>query len=142
MTSSARAHRYDALSVDTLDGIVGDGEAAEARLTGLLAELLGGIERWYSVAEMVRFFGRTTQWYYEREGLEKFRHRDGTLIVPMMAGGPKRQIRRFNLETIQQIALSMYRDGNIKWDELIVVYNRIAASVTGGTPPDPRDEEE
>jgi hypothetical protein len=103
-----------------------------------LADLLNSVERWYSVKEMVRFFDRTTQWYYDREHRGKFTHKDGTPLTPATFGdGP----RRFNLELVWEIALSGHRDGIFKWGELQVIHARVVRAAREGPPCDPRDEE-
>jgi hypothetical protein len=90
------------------------------------ASLVDGIERWYSAAEAATFFSRTSAWIYDRIGKKKFRYKDGTLITPVMVGdGPKPRMR-FNLDIIREIAMSMYRDGTVKINEMNVIMKRIA----------------
>jgi hypothetical protein len=89
------------------------------------AGLVAGVERWYSAAEAATFFARTPAWIYDRLAKEKFRYKDGTPIKPVMVGdGPKPRMR-FNLELLQSILLSMYRDGTVKIEELKLIKRRI-----------------
>jgi hypothetical protein len=90
--------------------------------------LIAGIEKWYSAAEVAEFFGRSNQWIYDRFKKQKFTYRDGTLIVPMMTGGPKKPRMRFNLELIRALVDSCYRDGIVKHKELKVIMRRVAVS--------------
>ena len=132
----------------------GDKEAAErlerieARLKEMLTDvgqrqqlldkppsvLLEGVERWYSAMEAARFFSRSNQWMYDNLKQGRFKYADGTPIVPHY-DVPKtehnRPPARFNLPLIKDIALSCYRSGFVKYDELKVILRRVAQAEIG-----------
>jgi hypothetical protein len=79
--------------------------------------LLDGVEKIYSTSQVARFFGRTPQWVYW--GLDEnkpiFTYKDGTPIRPDTG---KNGWRRFTLPLIREIALSVYRRGNMTEEDL------------------------
>jgi hypothetical protein len=123
------------------------------------SSLVAGIERWYSASETARFFGRTTQWIYDRLRKEKFRYRDGTPIKPIQFSemvtvtktDPETGIDekvteehlgpyRFTLPLILEVAQSCYRDGTVKLPELKIIRRRVAEAEFEEILLDPDDE--
>lgn len=103
--------------------------------------LVAGFERWYSAAETARFFNRTSAWIYDRLSKEKFKYEDGSPIKPRLEGdGPKPRMR-FNATIIQEMALSCYRSGTVKWLEFNVILGRLAKAELEGTLYDPETDE-
>ena len=98
--------------------------------------LIAGIEKWYSAAEVAEFFGRSNQWIYDRFKKGKFTYKDGTPIIPVLTGGPKKPRMRFNLDIIKALADSCYRDGIVKRPELQLIMKRVAVSEFGEVVPD------
>ena len=95
------------------------------------AGLVAGIERWYSVSETAAFFGRSSQWLYDRLKKGKFTYVDGAPIEPFLVGDGARPIRRFNLELISEMALSLYRVGILKLPELQTLMRRVVEAGAG-----------
>lgn len=93
--------------------------------------LMGGIERWYSAAEVAEFFTRSNQWIYDRFKKGKFTYRNGDPIVPVYTGGPKKPRMRFNLDLVRALVESCYRDGIVKREELELILKRVAVSELG-----------
>lgn len=93
--------------------------------------LMSGIERWYSAAEVAEFFNRSNQWIYDRFKKGKFTYKDGSPIVPVMTGGPKKPRMRFNLDLVRALVESCYRDGIVKREELELILKRVAVSELG-----------
>lgn len=104
-------------------------------------QLVAGIERWYSAAEAAVFFGRSTQWLYDRIKKGKLTYPDGSLIKPLQAAteaggktayGPM----RFQLHLIREIAQCLYRAGTVKMPELKIIMRRVAEAEYGFFDPD------
>ena len=91
--------------------------------------LLYGVEKVYSTSKAAAFFGRSNQWMYWglRNGI--FTYKDGSAILPERIGKGGR--RRFTLPIIREIALSCYRRGNIKEDELYEIMAKILLAEFG-----------
>lgn len=92
-------------------------------------DLLDGVEKVYSTCQAARFFGRSTQWIYWglRNGI--FVYKDGTPIQPERIGSNGR--RRYTLPILREIALSVYRRGNMNEDELQAVMAKILIAEFG-----------
>lgn len=102
--------------------------------------LLEGVERWYSAVEASRFFNRSNQWMYDNLKDGRFKYADGSAIIPHYdvpkvfnekTGKWNRPPARFNLALIKDIALSCYRSGFVKYDELKVILRRVAQAEVG-----------
>lgn len=97
---------------------------------------LAGVERWYSAAETARFFGRTSQWIYDRRRKGKFRYVNGSEIEPIKGDNGW---DRYTLPIIREIALSCYRAGTVKYAELEVILNRLQQAEVGEVLFDPEE---
>ena len=91
--------------------------------------LLEGVEKIYSTSQAAKFFGRSNQWLYWglREGI--FTYKNGEPILPERAG--KNGRRRFTLPLIREIALSCYRRGQIREEELHDIMAKILLAEFG-----------
>lgn len=105
-------------------------------------DLVAGIERWYSTAEAAAFFDRTSQWLYDRWKRGKLTMPDGSPIFVHRIGTGPRATRRYTLDTVSEIAQSLYRDGTIKMPELKLVMRRIVEAREGLFDPSAVDEED
>lgn len=96
---------------------------------------MGGVEKVYSTKGAAEFFGRSNQWLYwglrpdPETGLQVFTYKNGQPILPERVG--KMGKRRFTLPIIREIALSCYRRGQIKEEELEDVMARILLAEFG-----------
>jgi hypothetical protein len=86
--------------------------------------LMTGVEKVYSTSQAANFFGKSNQWLYW--GLRKniFTYKDGSPIQPERAEGTLGK-RRFTLPIIREIALSCYRRGNLREDDLHSIMAKI-----------------
>lgn len=105
-------------------------------------ELVAGIERWYSTAEAAAFFDRSSQWLYDRWKKGKLTLADGSPIPVHRIGDGPRATRRYTLDTIAEIAQSLYRAGTLKMPELKIVLRRVLEAREGHFDPSAVDEEE
>lgn len=93
--------------------------------------LMGGAEKIYSTSKAAAFFGRSNQWLYWGLRNAIFTYKDGTPILPERIGKGGR--RRFTLPLLREIALSCYRRGNLKEDELQQVMAKILVAEFGSS---------
>ena len=96
------------------------------------SELLSGVDKIYNTEDAAAFFpgksgkdgsSKSDQWMYWGLRNKVFVYPDGSTIEPQRIG--KGQRRRFTLPIIREIALSCYRRGNLKEEELKEVFRRI-----------------
>jgi hypothetical protein len=123
-----------------------DGESFSTLVETLSSELfserteqvLAGMDKVYNTEDAAAFFpgksgkdgkSKSDQWMYWGLRNKIFIYSDGTPIEPKQIGKGKR--RRFTLSTIEEIALSCYRRGNLKEDELKEVFRRILLAKYG-----------
>ena len=97
------------------------------------SSLLSGVDRWYSAPEVARlFFNRSPAWIYDRLSQKKFRYPNGEEITPHFDDpDSKRPRARFDLELVKEIALSCYRSGTVKYEELELIMSRVARAKIG-----------
>jgi hypothetical protein len=117
-----------------LNEMLGDLDRRKELLDRPSSVLLEGVERWYSATEAARFFGRSNQWMYENLKSGRFKYANGDPIVPhydVPKTESNRPPARFNLTLIKDVALSCYRSGFVKYDELKVILHRIAQAEVG-----------
>lgn len=113
------------------------------RQLGTIDINLAGISRVYSTEEAAEFFSKSPQWLYwamkprDEGGGGLFYHEDGRLIEPQRIG--KRGIRRFTLEVIKDMSVSMYQRGTIKTPELQEIIRRIHLARLGRWSPQPKE---
>lgn len=102
------------------------------------ADLLSGVDKIYNTEDAAAFFpgksgkdghSKSDQWMYWGLRNNIFVYSDGSSIEPHLIGKGKR--RRFTLPVIREIALSCYRRGNLKEDELKEVFRRILIAEYG-----------
>lgn len=102
------------------------------------SDLLAGVDKVYNTEDAAAFFpgksgkdgkSKSDQWMYWGLRNKVFIYADGTPIEPQRIG--KGQRRRFTLPIIREIALSCYRRGNLKEDELKEVFRRILIAEYG-----------
>lgn len=74
-------------------------------------------EKYYSTAEVARFFGKSNQWVYWAMRTGVFTDKDGTRIEPIRIG--KNGRRRFTLPVLRAMARACYRRGIVSEDELL-----------------------
>lgn len=123
-----------------------DDEAFSTLVESLSAELfsektesiLSGVEKIYNTEDAAAFFpgksgkdgkSKSDQWMYWGLRNKIFIYADGRPIEPKQIGKGKR--RRFTLPIIEEIALSCYRRGNLKEEELKEVFRRILIAKYG-----------
>jgi hypothetical protein len=123
-----------------------DGESFSTLVETLSSELfserteqvLAGMDKVYNTEDAAAFFpgksgrdgkSKSDQWMYWGLRNKIFIHSDGTPIEPTQIGKGKR--RRFTLSIIEEIALSCYRRGNLKEEELKEVFRRILLAKYG-----------
>ena len=121
---------------------------------------LSGVERVYSSEETACFFDKSPQWLYWglnlREegggGLFYRQVRDpqtGEPVIDQQTGEPlrvpiepryigKRKIRRFTLQIIKDMAVSLYQNATIKTPELHDILGRIQLARLGKWVPEPK----
>jgi hypothetical protein len=94
--------------------------------------IAAGVDKVYSTEDAASFFpgksgkdgkSKSDQWIYWGLRNKIFIYPDGSVIEPKQIGKGKR--RRFTLPIIEEIALSCYRRGNLKEEELKEVFRRI-----------------
>lgn len=76
-------------------------------------------ERYYSTAEVARFFGKSTHWVYRAMRSGVFADADGTPIEPVRVGPNGR--RRFSLPVLREMARACHRRGILGEDELLTL---------------------
>lgn len=97
--------------------------------------LMGGVEKVYSTKQAAEFFGRSNQWLYwglrpdPETGAQVFNYKNGQPIRPEQVG--KMGKRRFTLPIIREIAMSCYRRGQIKEEELLDIMAKILLAEFG-----------
>lgn len=108
-------------------------ELTEQLMNKSSSVMLSGVDRWYSASEAARFFNRSPAWIYDRLARKKFHYANGEEIAPHYDGDPnvKRPRARFNLELIREIALSCYRSGTVKYEELELIMTRVGRATIG-----------
>jgi hypothetical protein len=74
-------------------------------------------EKFYSTADVARFFGKSVQWVYWAMRTGVFIQPDGTPIEPIRVGRNGR--RRFTLSVLRDMARSCYRRGIVSEEELL-----------------------
>lgn len=74
-------------------------------------------EKYYSTAEVARFFGKSAQWVYWAMRTGVFTDKDGVPIEPMRIGKSGR--RRFTVPVLRDMARACYRRGIVTEDELL-----------------------
>ena len=74
-------------------------------------------EKFYSTADVARFFGKSVQWVYWGMRTGVFIQPDGTPIEPIRVGRNGR--RRFTLSVLRDMARSGYRRGIVSEEELL-----------------------
>jgi hypothetical protein len=74
-------------------------------------------EKFYSTADVARFFGKSVQWVYWGMRTGVFIQPDGTPIEPIRVGRNGR--RRFTLSVLRDMARSCYRRGIVSEEELL-----------------------
>jgi hypothetical protein len=74
-------------------------------------------EKFYSTADVARFFGKSVQWVYWAMRTGVFIQPDGTPIEPIRVGRNGR--RRFTLPVLRDMARSCYRRGIVSEEELL-----------------------
>jgi hypothetical protein len=101
-------------------------------------QVLSGMDKVYNTEDAAAFFpgksgkdgqSKSDQWMYWGLRNKIFIYANGTPIEPKQIGKGKR--RRFTLPIIEEIALSCYRRGNLKEDELKEVFRRILLAKYG-----------
>ena len=101
-------------------------------------QILAGVDKVYNTEDAAAFFpgkcgrdgkSKTDQWMYWGLRNKIFLYADGRPIEPIQIGKGKR--RRFTLPIIEEIALSCYRRGNLKEEELKEVFRRILIAKYG-----------
>lgn len=101
-------------------------------------QVLAGMDKVYNTEDAAAFFpgksgkdgkSKSDQWMYWGLRNNIFIYPDGTPIEPKQIGKGKR--RRFTLSIIEEIALSCYRRGNLKEEELKEVFRRILLAKYG-----------
>lgn len=80
----------------------------------------------YSIPEVARFFGKTPGWIYWGFSNGKFVYEDGTEISPSRMKSTHRG-KLFDLDTIQEIALSCYRNRTLDDEGFREVLSKILA---------------
>ena len=117
---------------------------------------LSGIERVYNTEEAAQFFGKSPQWMYwamrsrdDGSGGWFYYALDDPDHPPLDPENPeprpieperhgKKGIRRFNLEVIQNMAVSLYQKGGMRSiDQLQEVVRRVQLAKTGRWAPEP-----
>jgi hypothetical protein len=88
--------------------------------TTLIAAL--GVEPTYSAREAAALLGRSYSWLDQRVRNDQFVLRDGTVVRPLRTPGG---YRRFSLGMLEDIALSCYRHGWFRMDELKFTYREL-----------------
>jgi hypothetical protein len=102
---------------------------------------LSDIERVYSTEEAACFFGKSTAWLYwamksrEEGGGGLFYYPDGRPIEPERVG--VKGIRRFSLDIIKNMSISLYQRRTIRLDELQEIVKRIRLARLGRWEPNP-----
>ena len=97
--------------------------------------LTDSVEKVYSTSQVANFFGRSNQWVYwglrpdPETGAQVFSYKDGSPILPERVGRGSR--RRFTLPIVREIALSCYRRGQIKEEELTAIMAKILLAEFG-----------
>jgi hypothetical protein len=91
--------------------------------------LMHGVEKVYSTSQAAQFFGKSNQWLYW--GLRKgiFTYKNSEPILPERVGTMGK--RRFTLKIIREIALSCYRRGNLREDDLHAIMAKILLAEYG-----------
>jgi hypothetical protein len=82
------------------------------------------VEKVYSTQEAAQFFEKSNQWIYWGLREKVFTYPDGSPIEPTRIGKAGR--RRFTLPILREMALSWYRRGNVKEDELKMILHKIS----------------
>lgn len=81
-------------------------------------------EKYYSTAEVARFFGKSNQWVYWAMRTGVFTDKDGSRIEPMRIG--KNGRRRFTIPVLRSMARACYRRGIVTEDELLNLLGALA----------------
>jgi hypothetical protein len=84
------------------------------------------VEKVYSTKQAAQFFGKSVQWIYWGLRNNIFTYKDGTPIQPERVG--KIGKRRFTPPILREMALSCYRRGNMKEDELKTILQKISTA--------------
>lgn len=74
-------------------------------------------EKYYSTAEVARFFGKSAQWVYWAMRAGVFTDKDGSRIEPLRIGKSGR--RRFTVPVLRAMARACYRRGIVTENELL-----------------------
>lgn len=104
-------------------------------------QALSGVDKIYNTEDAAAFFpgksgkdgkSKSDQWMYWGLRNKVFIYADGSPIEPkQISGKGKRNRYRFTLPIIEEIALSCYRRGNLKEEELKEVFRRILIAKYG-----------
>lgn len=81
-------------------------------------------ETLYGVSDIAEMFNRTRAWFYWCDKKDRFTYENGDPILPDSQTS-KGSNRRYGLDTIQEIALSLYRNQTLTEDELREVIGKI-----------------
>lgn len=80
--------------------------------------------RLYTMGEVAKFFNKTAPWVYWCFRNEKFVYENGEPIEPI-SQTPNKSRKAFDLDGIQEMALSLYRIGNLSEESLGEVIRKI-----------------
>lgn len=78
----------------------------------------------YTISEIADIFSKTRAWFYWCNKNNKFTYENGDPIEPVHQS-EKGSGRVYDLDTIQEIALSLYRNGTLGEDGLKKVIGKI-----------------
>lgn len=78
----------------------------------------------YLTSQIAKMFGKTQAWFYWSENNGKFTYENGDPIEPTYIPETGRG-KSYDLDTIQEIALSLYRNGTLGEDGLKEVLAKI-----------------
>lgn len=81
-------------------------------------------EKLYNVNEVAELFEKTSAWVYWCITNDKFLYENGDLITPT-SQTPKGSKKSYNLETIQEMALSLYRSKTMTEEELRAIIRKV-----------------